>query len=462
VPAVAGFVLAALYAVFLLVEGLASWAGGAPLLMSAYWLLWPAAALVVSALAWVQVRRSDGTRAGGRLAVWGMLLSGFFGLGYGAYHAAAYLVMQQQAEALADRWINQIRDGQLDEAFLLTLPPGQRPAGEGAGLHRVLEERFNMGMDGGPHGDLAMFAENPIVRLLNHDGTREAGAETQVRSTGVRAWESREEGYRVQLAYLVTTPEREAEVQITLRADKDKQEGREWVVLFKESKPLRDVRITPLGKRVSALRASSRQFVEAWTARLGAGQLGEAYLDTQAPSRRDELLREHVARLALAVSAAALDPYAAAPLADAELGRRLYLPGYGDFLEGSLVHVAPHAFWDEEPLAQEVPKDVKQLFARPDQVGPRAMNLAEVKITPWRRDGNQVRLRHGFQIIAGKRSRFVAGDVIVATDARALEEDVPRPVWQVVSLELHHGRTMRFMPPGLAQPAAPAQPPEHP
>ena len=59
-----------------------------------------ALALAVSALGWLQVQRSEGTRAGGRLALWGLALSAFFGLTYGAYLLASFAALRQQAEAL--------------------------------------------------------------------------------------------------------------------------------------------------------------------------------------------------------------------------------------------------------------------------------------------------------------------------------------------------------------------------
>src|SRR5262249_11986894 len=81
----------------------------------------------VCALAWLQVQRSEGTRAGGRLALWGMALGGFFGLSYAAYLVASYTAVEQQADAFATRWLDMIRSHQLDEAFVLTRDPAQRP-----------------------------------------------------------------------------------------------------------------------------------------------------------------------------------------------------------------------------------------------------------------------------------------------------------------------------------------------
>jgi hypothetical protein len=460
-PAVAGLALAALYAAFLLLEWLVAWARGSSVLMSAYWLLWPATALVVSALAWVQVQRSEGTRAGARLAVWGMILSGLFGFGYGAYHLAIFAALQLQSEDFTNRWLGLIRDGKLDDAFLLTLPPSERPTSTGADLHRELELRFNTTKEGGPHGPLATFLESPLVRMINHGGTPEAGAETQVRATGVRRWEYKDAGYRLELGYVVTTPEREVEVMIALHGTEGKRKGgRTWAVLFGESGPQAELRKFPLADRLNLLRGSSHDFMEAWLSKLGNGRIEEAYLDTQAPAQRDALHREYQARLALAAQAAGADPFAAGPLADTELSRQLYLPGYRDFRKGSLVQAGTDVFWAEGPLQQTIPAEIRKMFEQPALLHD-SVRMDKPTLNLWRREGDQVRMAHGFQMMVGDHGYVVVGDLIAATDARVLEDGGQRPVWQLVALELHRGRTMTA-PPHSAVAPPPPPPPLHP
>jgi hypothetical protein len=461
VLAVAGLVLAGLYVGFLFIEWLVAWARSTSLLMSLYWLLWPATALVVSALAWLQVQRSEGTRAGGRLAVWGMVLSGLFGLGYTAYHAAIYVALQQQAEAFTDSWIGLIRDAQLDEAFLQTLPPTERPTSKGAELHRELELRFNSTKDGSPHGPLTSFEESPIVRLLNHGGTPEAGKETQVRSTGVRTWEYKNGGYRLELGYVLTTPEREVEIKLAVHGSegKRKQAGRQWAVLVQESGPVAELGMQPVAARFYELRGTSREFIDKWQTKLAARRMEDAFLDTQPPSRRDELRRDYHARLVLAgLSAPGFDLVAAEPLTDPELGRRLCLTGYSDFVKGSVVSAGPDVFWAEGPLQQSIPDAVKQTFERPEQL--RSMHLDQSTMYLWRRVGDQVHLAHAFQmLVGGGNSEYgVAGDVVVAADARTLEEGGPAPVWQLVAVELHHGRTATGRPHSATAPTPPGPP----
>ena len=46
----------------------------------------------MSGLGWLQVQRSEGTRAGAALAVWGIRLCVVLGLGYWAYYAATRFV----------------------------------------------------------------------------------------------------------------------------------------------------------------------------------------------------------------------------------------------------------------------------------------------------------------------------------------------------------------------------------
>src|SRR5947209_7913674 len=73
--ALAGFLIALLYTLLVVVGALVSFLKGNPLLgpliVPLSWLL-PLAGGVVSAVAWLKIQRSEGTRAGTALAVWGI------------------------------------------------------------------------------------------------------------------------------------------------------------------------------------------------------------------------------------------------------------------------------------------------------------------------------------------------------------------------------------------------------
>ena len=440
--AIAGFSLAALYAAFLVVCFLAAWFAGTPLLMSAVTLLVPLAALVVSALGWLQVQRSEGTRAGAKLALWGMALSALFGLTYSAYLFASFAALRQQAERFADNWLGLVREHKYDEAFRLTREPGERPR-EGAGLRRELELRFNSGPDGGPPGPFTFFGEANLTRLLNHGVTAEDGADTQITPLGAQSWEYKNGGYQLLLVYDVRTPAGSAEVQLTLRGTERKGEPRLWTVLLNDSgmTPRQTDSPPPLQGRLMELRESSSTFLQDWLKKLGDGRLGEAYLDTQDPGRRAALRAEYDARQLAGAVGAAPDPARGALLADPEAARRLYLPGYREFTRGDLVQAAPDTFWADERLRQEIPDTTRKLFEKPAELLVPSVRLNPVFLPLWTRQDGRLRFYHDVTLTVLRRY-VVVGWFVVETDARALDDTNPNPPWRLTALELATGRTL--------------------
>src|SRR5262245_33547401 len=73
--AILGLIISGTFAVFLAICLLIALLARVPLVSNPFLLLWPVVGLIVSGLGWLQVRRSEGTQAGTRLAVWGLLVS---------------------------------------------------------------------------------------------------------------------------------------------------------------------------------------------------------------------------------------------------------------------------------------------------------------------------------------------------------------------------------------------------
>src|SRR5437764_514906 len=80
--AIAGFAVAVLYAVLVVVGGLAGLILGSPLLLGTWGFLLPIVSAAIAFVGRRQVAHSEGTRAGLKLAVWGWWLSVLFGLSY--------------------------------------------------------------------------------------------------------------------------------------------------------------------------------------------------------------------------------------------------------------------------------------------------------------------------------------------------------------------------------------------
>jgi hypothetical protein len=438
--AIGGFSLAALYAAFLVVCWLAAWFSGTPLLMSPLTLLLPLAALVVSALGWLQVQRSEGTRAGAKLALWGMALSALFGLSYTAYLLASFAALRQQAEAFAGEWVNLVREHKYDEAFRLTLDPAERPA-PGPQLQRELELRFNSGPEGGSPGRLTVFTQSSLVRAINHGPSAAEGADTQVKPLGVQNWEYKNGGYQLRLVYDVHTPAYAAELVLTLHSTDRKGEGRDWGVIVAESGVTPQPSPTPPQVRLAELKDSSSAFVEEWIRKLGSGRGGEAYLETQDPDRRAVLRARYGAGQLAGALDAGPTPARGPLLLDPEAARELYLPGYRDFRRGGLVQAPPDTFWADERVRKDIPEATRRLFERPAELlAPRA-HLTPVAAPLWAEKDGRLRFYHDASVVVAPRY-MVQGWFVTETDARALDEAGPNPTWRLAALELSTGRTL--------------------
>src|SRR5438876_623304 len=88
--AIAGFAAACLFAALVLGVAAIALIQGVPFFYSLWILLVPAAGLVLSLMARSQIRSSEGTRAGERLAGAGIWLSLLPGLGYLVYHVVSF------------------------------------------------------------------------------------------------------------------------------------------------------------------------------------------------------------------------------------------------------------------------------------------------------------------------------------------------------------------------------------
>jgi hypothetical protein len=452
---IVGCALAILYAVFLAFCWLISFLRGTPLLMSSWTLLLPLAGLVVSAVAWLQIKRAEGSLAGSRLATSGMLISGLFGLMYGAYMGASYLALRQQGETFTNQWMELVRDAKFDEAFRLSLPANERPRND-ANLHRELEIRFNTP---GPNGTGAftVFQQHQLVRLLNPSGTQESAAEVRWKPLGLSQWEYKEGAYHLQQLYEVSNAERKAEVVVTLVGNdsRQKQEGRQWAIMMHLTHPQALIEQNDLGGRLAFLKDNSGTFVHEWIKKLMADRGDEAFLDTVPPPQRADLRTAYQAQLAMVALSAGLAPGTNGLLAEPEACRQVLLPGYEAFTQGSMVSADDKVFWAPEKKRDEMIAAVKALFQRPGNALASVMRPQKPDLVWWRREGDHIRIALDCLIMLDTFSIDAA--MIVETDAKELEATGNTVAWRLAKLELYHGRSL-----AAQQPQAPGMPPRPP
>ena len=415
--AVAGFVLTVLWALGASAGRIGAMFYESPVLLPAWCLVFPVAGAALSFAARAQIKRSEGTLAGLSLTGWGLGLSVVLGLCYWAYYIGIYVAVRQQSDDFARDWVNRLKNGDVEAAYVLTLAPSvQRDllkggqAGDKA-LRRELEERFNLVEQGveAPRGPFSQFALDPRVRYLS-----QAGPSAKVESLGSADSEYVDKGYLVFQNYRVTTDE----VVMDLRVGVHGRRG-QWQVRWDKSGILRD-QVTGAekmdltegrGRRMRALRDGSFLFASAWAFKLGNHQLqDEAVRDTLAPGQ----------------------PPPAGAGFFFQLARRLYL--------SSLAQVRADEFYATEDLRKTAPEEVRRLFlltAGPQGVPAFPLQIDRNAVAVCKREGDRLRFEHDCLLPLGKV--VIEGVVTTETDASALDSD-KAPEWRVVGLRLTRAR----------------------
>ena len=287
--AIAGLVIGALFVTFLLLQIAMGFSSRATVLMPLWLEFLPVMGVVLSFVGLRSIRNSDGTLAGKRLATIGIWLSLIAGLGYASYYGATYLAVRQQADAAVQIWADKVRQGKMNEAFLLTQQPGAmrkvNPEDD-----REMDVRFNAptkGPAGTPPkpGALDMFRDNELLYML-----RQGGKETKIVPLGVRAWDENTGSHTIKRVYGVETPEGSFSLQIVAQGMEDlnaPDKGRVWKVGFMESSVEKDsLKKTALGARLDGLRSQALTFVNDWKKLMSKSDLRAAYAMTLDPKER--------------------------------------------------------------------------------------------------------------------------------------------------------------------------------
>src|SRR5262249_32076101 len=100
--------------------------------------------------------------AGRDLARCGLYLSLFFGGFYLLYLLGNHLAVASQAQTVADRFLDNIRNDRLAEAYAESIKPGARPSGD---LRQEIELGFNPPR-GREAGEFSTFGTQPLVQLI--------------------------------------------------------------------------------------------------------------------------------------------------------------------------------------------------------------------------------------------------------------------------------------------------------
>lgn len=268
--AMAGFALAVVYALVVLVGGAISLMGHIPWLMPYWTFLLPIAALVICRAARSRILNSEGTLSGLAFTTWGSRLAILLSVTYAAYYFATFLAVRGPAINCANEFLQKIKSGQRLQAFLMTLEMPTKGKSNDE-LRNEIETRFNQpsGAPGqGSSGAFTRLCQDRFVRFLEMDGEQVSTV-----PTGVALWEYTKGAYRVLLNYHVVTSLVEFDMQVeTIGRDPKPGEpkGRQWQVLvnrgFTSIVP-DTTKQTPRGHDFEQRTMKAQQFARDWAAK---------------------------------------------------------------------------------------------------------------------------------------------------------------------------------------------------
>lgn len=444
--ALVAFGVAALFAAILAIAALVSLFRQAPLLMPGAIFVVPAAAAVLSLVARNRIRNSEGALSGASLASWGLGLSLASGLLYAAYIAATFFAVRQQATELADRWLDEIKQGKLESAFLLTIAPASRPP-QDANLRDALEVEY--GGDKPAGIPWSGFRRSDLVHLL------QGGDQVHIHAPVITSWPYDKGAYTVDLRYQVDGPEASATLVVTVLGTEPApgdSSGRQWHV---KTFHVEGIKPTEIGQQRNELTQSGRSFVDMWQK---AFEMGEsmAYMGTVLPA-----VRESTARAMAKMDAAAFPALSGtAALATVDDRTRETMVGLHAYMGGALVHADAKKFWALPRSRSPIEEAVRRMFCPgPDhrmgrvQIPQRAVPELEDK-------GGTTRLAMpvsiGLMAAHEHRPQYMV-EAEVVLERSAAPGAVPSPQdWRVVAIDLVSGRSMS----GQGGPARGGLPPQ--
>jgi hypothetical protein len=443
--AIAGLILSGLFTGWVVSAGVIAFYNQTPFLMSPVSFLLPVAGFGLSLAGRIQIRRSEGTRAGAALATCGLWLSILFGLGYAAYRGATELALRQQAKDFTNTWFELLRGDEVDvyAAFWDSLNPSLRDSRvdlddpEQRQMLRDNPKKFNQVKDvvlraprflwgearggGLQKGELPHFFTHELVETVH-----QSGGNMQVEAQGIRSWEhlsGSEPGYQVEQSYRVVTPEGEFDVSVMLVSSDDKDGRRRWRVVLPMT-AIRGQKLTPRGEAAARLRLDSRRFASDWINKLVQGQLGDVYLGTSPPQQRDPLRSDYLAHLVasfIGTPAAGGGPVitSCAILANPKKERGVFLSGFPGSLQVGLLRGQAVVAPDDQSRAA-VLEAVAALLRTSERDGSVAIQLTQRAASSYEvtKDGTEIRFVQPFEMRLGTSYRC-EGNVIVASNSPA-------------------------------------------
>ena len=268
--AMAGFGLSLIYALVVLIGAAVALLGHIPWLMPYWTFLIPLAVFVVCWAARTRILNSEGTLTGLGFTTWGVRLAVLISVTYAAYYFATFLAVRKPAINCANDFLQKIKDGRLDLAFLQSQDVKIKGKDKNI-LREEIEARFNQ-----PAGMAAMiqpgaysrFCQEHFVRYIEIDGDKAITT-----PSGVASWEFEKGGYRVVLNYHVATSLVEYDLKVDTFGRDPKpgeEKGTKWQVLLARSDTgiiLGSMRYTDKGRDFEKKITNAQKCASDWVAK---------------------------------------------------------------------------------------------------------------------------------------------------------------------------------------------------
>lgn len=420
---VVGLSLAGFYALVGL-AGLVGFSGTNPWMLPGWTLLLPIGTALLCWLARVRISQSEGTLGGSELARWGLGLSLCFGLLYLAYMAAGTFAVRQQAADFSRQWLDLIRQGEMDQAFLLTLSPTARPAPDAPDLRESIEAQFNIprGPDNGPYSN---FLRSVFVRAIQM-----GGPETTCELTGITP--DFDQGmYKVKCQYHVTTIYADFDLILLVQGTETGKAGasRVWQIMMDVTGMTDAPQYTQAGRELIAAASAAGPLMVDFRKALEEHDIDRAYGLTLPEDQRAQRQEMAIATLT------GLTGPAGRPATNT------YLAGRAKFMAGDFIAFGPK-FWAGKAYRQTVIDEMKTVFT-PNGWAVRFLTAPRQQVPSWEvKDGlTMVKFTETVSLPepAGPPKYMMEVDIIVGAEGNP--ETISGSTWRVRGFELLRART---------------------
>jgi hypothetical protein len=472
--ALAGIIVASTFTLIMLVAAVWSLIEKTPLLLPVGVQMIPAVSGVLCGMGLWLISRSEGTLAGRKMALTGLLLSVFVGLGYTAYYSAAYFVVRQKAEKFNEEWFQKVENGKFWHAFIDTLEPEIRRNLNPDNTENM-KARFNLRQTRSQtmeeKGRFDMFMEHPMIRFL-----RQGGPTVQITPLGTRDLDYKDGAYRVERTWRVTTQEGTVEMTIPVigrNSPKREFEGRQWQIVWAEVSVAKAKETSQLANNVSQLRKPAQAFLVDWGKKLVEGDLEGAFLDTREVAERGKIQAEYRARMAAAGLAMGTLPGAAVlagvAVLEPETSRQAFLPEYrATFTQGDR-----NGFLESKDLQGDDPTwrtiglyAARSMFGKPMEGVPvfqrlAAENTSALHVWKLERDRLVMPIDGKLGFFFGNVPRVLLSVTFILETDPGDPDPARKPSWRVARVELQQasdparGMLGGGPPPGVSRAGGP-------